>query len=515
MQFPKPVARALKGLGRRAPKPVKVVSRKVLAPFLKSTVASRALPKHLHVDNGLGVRHEIVGDTYEPESLLPMLALENEALRQHLFSALEAQETIERPQAIGGSPTAPEANNDPLIARANCESYLSAQGQAKGKPRHLVIANNYPRTGSEYANGFVHRRVLHYLDNGAHVDVVVAGYTANQEIFEYEGVRVLEGNGTEIDEILTQQSYTSVSVHFLNEKIWNYLKPHLDSIKLHVFVHGYEVSHWIRRTMNLPNGTSLERAIDRTIRQQHMWRQVIDHSNGPASFIFVSEWLHKAASQDMRVHFPPSRTHIVHNVIDTSLFSYAPKDPGQRFRILWVRSAHNLNYGHDIAIATIRLLAQSPLWKNIDIRIIGDGGYFPEFREALKNYPNVSIEQGFISQSEISRLHKEYGIFLVPSRLDTQGVSRDEAMASGLVVATNSVCAIPEFVSDQEAILSPKDDASDLANGIIQVMKDPILFLQKSQAAALRVRAQSGFEMTVKREMQILGIEPMNSGLEV
>jgi glycosyltransferase involved in cell wall biosynthesis len=36
----------------------------------------------------------------------------------------------------------------------------------------------------------------------------------------------------------------------------------------------------------------------------------------------------------------------------------------------------------------------------------------------------------------------------VPSRTDTQGVSRDEAMSSGLVPVTNAVAAIPEFVDD-------------------------------------------------------------------
>lgn len=35
--------------------------------------------------------------------------------------------------------------------------------------------------------------------------------------------------------------------------------------------------------------------------------------------------------------------------------------------------------------------------------------------------------------------------FWFPTRMDTQGVSRDEAMCSGLVPITNKVAAVPEF----------------------------------------------------------------------
>ncbi|MGO1544834.1 MAG: glycosyltransferase family 4 protein [Gulosibacter sp.] len=506
MQVPKPIARRIKSVGRRAPQPVKAFSKKLLGPLLKSSSTSESKQPISGYDKTFGVTAEVLGDTYDPESLLAMLALENEALRKQLFAALDKQD-------VGVPETDPSAadetpNNDYEVALANTDHFLSLQGDVRDKPRHLVIANNYPRTGSEYANGFIHRRVLHYQQQGAHVDVLIAGYSADQEIFEYEGIRVLAGNGPEIDTLLKKQVYDSVSVHFLNPRMWEYIEPHISNISLHVFVHGYETSHWIRRIMNIPNGTSLERSIDRTISQQRHWQNVVNHPVGPTSFIFVSDWLHRAASQDMRVHFPRSRTQIVHNIIDTDLFPYFEKDPSQRFKILWIRSAHNLNYGHDIAIKTIQSLSRNPLWENIEIKIVGDGSYFSDFTKELGTFPNVTIEQGFISQSEISKLHKDYGIFLVPSRLDTQGVSRDEAMSSGLVPVTNSVAAIPEFVSESEAVLAPEEDAQALADGILRLMKNPNLFSQMSRAAANRVRSQSSPERTVDREMKILGIDP-------
>ena len=87
--------------------------------------------------------------------------------------------------------------------------------------------------------------------------------------------------------------------------------------------------------------------------------------------------------------------------------------------------------------------------------MIGDGPLFEQTLEPLRGFDNITIKKGFITQQKIAELYKQYGVFLCPSRSDTQGVSRDEAMASGLVPVTNGVAAIPEFVDDSCGILAP------------------------------------------------------------
>jgi hypothetical protein len=93
---------------------------------------------------------------------------------------------------------------------------------------------------------------------------------------------------------------------------------------------------------------------------------------------------------------------------------------------------------------------------------------------------------------------------MVPSRLDTQGVSRDEAMASGLVPATNRIPAILEFVDDRCAALANADDASGLADAVLAMLDDPALFLRRSAAAAERVRKQSGHVKVIPLELKLL-----------
>jgi glycosyltransferase involved in cell wall biosynthesis len=105
---------------------------------------------------------------------------------------------------------------------------------------------------------------------------------------------------------------------------------------------------------------------------------------------------------------------------------------------------------------------------------------------------------------EIAELHRDYGIFLCPSRGDTQGVSRDEAMSSGLVPVTNRVGAIPEFVDASCGMLADAEDVSALAEGIERLYAAPELFLTLSEQAAARVRRQSSPDCTTAREVALI-----------
>ena len=496
----------MKKVLRRSPEPLKELAVKALRAMVDEPKKPRPKPP-----TPLEMSPELIGETYAPEDVLGMIALEHHAME------LRLEETIDRLNFVReqlselqqkdnpvAEPDRSETDSDEPTPSSLAEEYLA--GQPEAPVRHLVIANDYPRVGREYGNGFVHRRVKHYQSQGVAVDVVLAGYSVEQDLYEYDGVRVLSGKGAEITEVLQRQRYRSVSAHFMNELMWNGLQPMIDEIELHVFLHGYECSRWVRRLGNYARGIDLERAVDRTIGLRRFWRMVVEHESAPASYIFVSDWWRRAVADDMGVLFPEPKTHVVHNFIDTDLFRYVPKDDAQRFRLLWVRSAAQRNYGNDLAIETLLKLSEQPEWSKCEATIIGDGQFFPEFEEKLGHLPNVRIEQRFASQDEIADLHKKHGIFLVPSRLDTQGVSRDEAMASGLVVTTNLVAAIPEFVDENTGIVAKAEDSASLAEGIMNLWRNPDEFQRLSRAASARTKAQCGRAATIEREMRILGL---------
>jgi glycosyltransferase involved in cell wall biosynthesis len=222
----------------------------------------------------------------------------------------------------------------------------------------------------------------------------------------------------------------------------------------------------------------------------------------------VSQWWRRLVEEDMEVVIPARRRSIIHNFIDTELFSYQAKPAEQARKILWVRSAHTRKYGADLAVGCLEALRRSGQWRRFEVRIIGDGEHFSEFEQKFGRDRQVKIERRFASQDEIAALHKDYGMLLVPTRYDSQGVSRDEAMSSGLVPITNLVAAVPEFVDDTCAVLGGAEEGEGLAEGVLKVASDPELFSTMSANAAQRARRQCGAAATVEREAELLGMVP-------
>ena len=171
--------------------------------------------------------------------------------------------------------------------------------------------------------------------------------------------------------------------------------------------------------------------------------------------------------------------------------------------MLWVRSANAHNYGADIAAEFLRRLKLTPVWADLEVLIVGDGQYFNEFDE-FRDDEVVTVRRDFIKQEEIADLHKRFGMFIVPTRFDTQGVSRDEAMSSGLVPITCPVTAVPEFADSSCSILFPEDEVETAVEEYLRVARDPELFSAMSRAAAQRSAGLNGAEATVAREIELM-----------
>ena len=194
---------------------------------------------------------------------------------------------------------------------------------------------------------------------------------------------------------------------------------------------------------------------------------------------------------------------IIHNPIDTEKFSYLEKHIEQRKKVLSIRPYASAKYANDLSVKAIQLLSKKPWFLDMEFRMIGDGELFEKTLAPLREYKNVYIEQRFLKQDDIAALHKEYGIFLCPTRMDAQGVSRDEAMASGLVPVTNAVTAIPEFVDNQCGILAPGENAEAMAQGIAMLYEQPEKFKTMSAAAASRVISQSAAKKIITKEIEL------------
>ena len=372
-----------------------------------------------------------------------------------------------------------------------------------GQSDVLLLTNHYPSYDDLYRNGFVHSRVRGYREHGVHVDVF--RLRENQPIawHEFQDIDVTTGSQEALRRLLASGRYRHVLVHFLDPAMWEVLKDFIDTIPVTVWVHGAEIHPWYRRKFNIHTPEQEQAAREQSEQRMAFWRGLLQTMPANLKLVFVSRTFSEEVMEDLGFRLPENQYAIIHNPIDTELFAYAPKSPEQRTKILSIRPYASKIYANDLSIEAIKLLSTKSFFNELEFMLIGDGALFDETVAPVKDFSNVTVEKRFLRQHEIAALHKEYGVFLCPSRMDTQGVSRDEAMSSGLVPITNVVASIPEFVDNSCGVLVPAESAEGLADGVICLYNDPNRFRRLSQSASERVRRQSDKKLVIKQELDI------------
>lgn len=390
-----------------------------------------------------------------------------------------------------------------ILVGIQCDT--GEKGCFLSRSKVLVLSNQYPSPQSLYRNMFVHQRVKAYKSSGQLCDVMRMNIYAHGGFMEFEGINVVEGQSQTLAEILEQGEIDTVCVHFLDAMMWEVLKQYIDRIRVIVWCHGAEIQPWWRRTCNYATETELSQAKVLSEERMAFWRSVFkDSETLPLQFVFVSRLFAEEVFEDYGISLSKDRYKIIHNCINTNLFFYEPKDSEHRKKILSVRPYTNNNYANDLIVKCIQALAKKHFFKELSFLIIGNGELFDETVKPLYRYPNVTLKKEFLRQNKIAELHKHYGICLTPTRVDSQGVSRDEAMSSGLVPVTNAVAAIPEFVDENCGILAPAEDYQAMAAGIEKLYKEPEYFERLSANAAARVRRQSSKGQTIDKEIELI-----------
>jgi glycosyltransferase involved in cell wall biosynthesis len=375
--------------------------------------------------------------------------------------------------------------------------------RGSGRLRILVVTRSYPSDGNLYQYPFVHRRVLAYRAAGHAVAVF---RPADQRVcseHRFDGVTCRAGDCDALSAFADTWRPDVVASHGFSETQWHALEPLAGRYPIRAWLHGSEIPEIARRKAHWDTVGTVQSAALATVEQRcDFWRQFLADMPELFRLVFVSEAAVELARKDWG---PMSDAAIViHNPIDTDLFRYQLKASADRFNILMIRPFDSYGYGNDLAVSAIRKLADRSGFERLRFTIVGDGPLFDQTLEPIRHLENVSINRGFLTQPQIAEQHRHHGIFLVPTRIDTQGVSRDEAMSSGLVPVTNRVPAVDEFLNGECGVVAPAEDAAALAEGIWEMIEDPELFGRRSIAAANRVRGQSGSDRVIPQELALL-----------
>ncbi|MGG3476893.1 glycosyltransferase family 4 protein [Peribacillus frigoritolerans] len=378
------------------------------------------------------------------------------------------------------------------------------------KDRYVIITNAYPHEDQLYRNGFIHRRVKAYLDEGLKVDVFVLHPAYKKaEKYTYEDVPVYRGTEQHLRIFLNHKIHKKALIHFVNPKMIQAIKETNTDLPIITWIHGFETEAWHRRWFNFLESPEslrkiLEMSDDYYVSQLSFMNWFYQTNELDTTFVHISKWFKEHIAEcDARAE--SKNTVIIPNVIDDNLFTFIEKPAEMRTKVLSIRPYASRKYANDLSVKAVLELSKRPYFDKLEFAFYGDGKLFDQTVEPIRDFENVTIHKGFLSQEKIAALHKEYGIFLCPTRLDSQGVSMCEAMSSGLVPISTDITAIPEFVKhDVSGLLTKPESPTDIADAIERLYYNSDVFLRVSKQASQSIREKCAVDVVIKRELEII-----------
>ncbi len=373
---------------------------------------------------------------------------------------------------------------------------------------YLLIANAYPNKNRIYSNAFVHRRVKAYMDQGIDVEVVVMSTKVTLDEY-YDGVKIKYLDEYQLANLMNSKQYEGILIHFINHKMYYALKQLTYNPRIIIWLHGFEAEPWYSRYYNYLSShktllTQLDRKDTHFEDQKEMLRDLFTHKTLDITFIYVSESF-KKKYVDPYVGIEPKKYEIIPNIIDKDLFPYRKKIKEDRFKICNIRPYTAKNYANDITRDVILYLSKKRIFKKLEFNLYGDGPLFDQITMPLKQFDNVHLHKGFVPQNEIPYIHAQHGIYLGPTRHDSQGVSLGEAMSSGLVPISNDIGAIKEYIEPNKAgIVVPRDDVKEMANAIVYLVKHHKEFLAMSEYAHESIQSKAGKHIVINKEVEVI-----------
>jgi len=370
----------------------------------------------------------------------------------------------------------------------------------------LLIVPDYPSKNS-VAYKFIHDRVKKYKDE-FEVDVFCYNKKFVKE-YIFEGIKVIGGSTKKLKELILDNNYSRFVFHFFNIRSAMFIAKHLKNKKVYVWFHGSDCISWKRR---LP---SINFKIIKIINPIYLFKVIafiiynkmrvfnirkLNKKCLNLTFVFVSKWNKITSEKDLNIKYKKFK--IIHNYINFEKFKYSKKNKNQRLKILSINNYANDVYAGDMIQDIILSLSKRKEFKYFNFSIYGDGKLFDLYTSKISKFKNVYINKGFIKTDEIISVHKLNGIFLYPKRGDSQGVSRCEAMASGLVPIASDVEAVSEFSPSNTSYLV--NDIEEFVNTLIYIYNNSEDFLKKSKECSKFIFEKCNYNKTIQKEINLI-----------
>lgn len=370
----------------------------------------------------------------------------------------------------------------------------------------LVIVPDYPSYVNLYSCAFAHSRNREYVKAGLKVQVVAVN-NSNwfQTMYEINDVSVLKCAYKDLKKILSMNHYKVIVTHFVDE----YLYPIFDgnvynNQKLIFICHGPETVYKYLVNKTRPYFTApieLDKIETMFHSKDYYVKKYSQKDN--VTWIFVSDWLKNFSEEQQGFKFKNAL--VINNIIDEVLFPFYKRDTELRKKILVVRKFDNIcQHSIDQVVRAILELSRRNCFNDLDFDIYGDGDFYDELVEPIRNFSNVHLIRKFIPNNKLGELYKEHGIILLPSRHDAHAVSMGESASTGLVVIGSNVTSNPYFMNEKENhTLTDPEDYVGISNIVEDLYNNPQKFLDISKNMSTFTR-QFNKKNTVQKEIKLI-----------
>lgn len=370
----------------------------------------------------------------------------------------------------------------------------------------LVIVPDYPSYVNLYSCAFAHSRNREYVKAGLKVQVVAVN-NSNwfQTMYEINDVSVLKCTYKDLKKLLSMNHYKVIVTHFVDE----YLYPIFDgnvynNQKLIFICHGPETvyKYLVNKTRPYFTAPVESDKIETMFHSKDYYVKKYSQKDN-VTWIFVSDWLKKFSEEQQGLKFKNAL--VINNIIDEELFPFYKRDKELRKKILVVRKFDNIcQHSIDQVVRAILELSRRKCFNDLDFDIYGDGDFYDELVEPIRNFSNVHLIRKFIPNNKLGELYKEHGIILLPSRHDAHAVSMGESASTGLVVIGSNVTSNPYFMNEKENhTLTDPEDYVGISNIIEDLYNNPQKFLDISKNMSTFTR-QFNKKNTVQKEIKLI-----------
>lgn len=372
---------------------------------------------------------------------------------------------------------------DGMLIHSILKKHARYQSLGKITLKITVLTGRYPSENNPYSHMFVHTRNVEYVKKGHRVIVLVPAKISVE--YEMDGVKVILADVTTLVKYLIDSD--RIMIHLLLHRFDKnidagvlydaVLKEHLPTV---FFIHGIETQtiwHSRREDIKWHNPRTIARWLYRDyylIKRMIKTLNNFNKSDFPCKFVSPSKWMLNESRRHTGIDLT-SKSLVIPNGIDTERFKFVDRWE-KRQQLLSIRP---LIYKGTSAIDLLIDVA-SQLSHDFNLVLYGRGNDEELIRNMADKFINklhFQLKAEFINHQDIPNIHDNHGMYLAVTRMDSQGVSMCEAMASGLPTISFDTCAIPEFIEhNNTGLLAEANNVEQFSNHINELVENRKLF---------------------------------------